>query len=61
MKRTRRLAKVNEHYIKKQGGCSGLKVVCDKQETETKTAKCEYHGGFSFKIYCVLRESETLK
>ncbi|XP_078353361.1 uncharacterized protein LOC144638092 isoform X2 [Oculina patagonica] len=40
IKRTRGLTKVNEHYIKRQGGCSGLKVTCDKQETETKTTNC---------------------
>lgn len=40
MKRTRGLSKVNEHFIKRQGGCSGLKVTCDAQETETKTTNC---------------------
>ena len=47
MKRTRGLSKVNEHFIKRQGGCSGLKVTCDKQETETKTANCEFMLEFS--------------
>ena len=42
MKRTRELSKVNEHFIKRQGGCSGLKVTCDKQDTETKTTNCEF-------------------
>ena len=42
MKRTRELSKVKEHFIKRQGGCYGLKVTCDKQETETKTTNCEF-------------------
>lgn len=42
IKRTRGLSKVNEHFIKQQGGCSGLKVTCDKQETEIKTTNCEF-------------------
>ncbi|CAH3183434.1 unnamed protein product [Porites evermanni] len=44
MRRARNLVKVNEHYIKKQGGCSGLKVTCDRQETETRTTtNCNRH------------------
>ena len=44
MRRARDLVKVNEHYIKKQGGCSGLKVTCDRQETETRTTtNCKFN------------------
>lgn len=44
MRRARNLVKVNEHYIKKQGGCSGLKVTCDRQETETRTTtNCKFN------------------
>ena len=42
MKRTRILSKVNENYIKKQGGCAGLKVTCGRLESETKTTNCKY-------------------
>lgn len=41
MRRTRTLSKVNERYIKRQGGCSGLKVTCDRQLTELKTTNCK--------------------
>ncbi|XP_068676816.1 uncharacterized protein [Montipora foliosa] len=40
MKRTQTLAKVNVKYIKQQGGCSGLKVTCDKIKAETKYMNC---------------------
>lgn len=48
MRRTRSLAKVNEHYIKKQGGCAGLKVTCDRQQTETKTTNCKFRKDYLF-------------
>ncbi|XP_015763702.1 PREDICTED: uncharacterized protein LOC107342725 [Acropora digitifera] len=40
MRRTRRLVKVNEKYIKQQGGCSGLQLKCNNEETETKNMNC---------------------
>lgn len=52
MRRTRSLAKVNEHFIKRQGGCAGLKVTCDRQETETKTTNCEFNmKSFQIKLF----------
>ena len=44
MKRTQTLAKVNVKYIKQQGGCSGLKVTCDKIKAETKNMNCKLPG-----------------
>jgi len=57
MKRKRTLTKENEHVIEQQGGCSGLKTSCDKEELETKDMDCKYNS----KIEAKLVRSEVLK
>lgn len=55
MKRKRTLTKQNEHVIEQQGGCSGLKTSCDKEELETKDMDCKYN--FKVEVTFVLLEN----
>ena len=57
MKRKRTLTKENEHIIEQQGGCSGLKTSCDKEELETKDMDCKYNS----KIKAIFDRFEVLK
>jgi len=57
MKRKRTLTKENEHVIELQGGCSGLKTSCDKEELETKDIDCKCNS----KIEAKLVRSEVLE
>ena len=57
MTRKRTLTEENEYIIEQQGGCSGLKTSCDKEEMETKDMDCKYNS----KIEEKLVRSEVLK
>ena len=54
MKRKRTLTKQNEHIIEQQGGCSGLKTSCDKEELETKDMDCKCSIGVVTMLFIAL-------